>query len=94
MGFSGRELDATLPCALPHLTMARRVPARVRPLFSYAPVGHGGRGPRIIETEAICSRCHNEAWVRGAGPRSRRAACVMLRLSCPRKETNYYSEAF
>jgi hypothetical protein len=74
--------------------MARRVPARVRPLISYPPVGLGGLGPRIVETEAVCTRCQNEAWVRGAGPRSRKAACAMLRASCPLKEANYYAEEF
>ena len=74
--------------------MARRVPVRVRPLFSYAPIGLGKLGPRIEEIEATCLRCQNQAWARGAELRSRRAACAKLRLSCPRKERNYYTEAF
>jgi hypothetical protein len=74
--------------------MGRRVLVRVRPLFSYPPVGLGGLGPRINETHAVCGRCQNEAWARGAGSRSRRAACAMLRASCPLKESNYYREAF
>ena len=68
--------------------------ARIRPMISYCPIGLGKLGKRIIETEAVCSRCGNEAWSRGAGRASKVSACVMLRLSCPRKENNFYVEAF
>jgi hypothetical protein len=74
--------------------MGRRVPVRLGPLISYPPVGLGGRGPRIIETHAVCSRCGHETWAPGAEHGSKMSALVMLRLSCPRKEVNFYTEAF
>ena len=40
-------------------SVGRRVPARIRPLISYCPIGLGKLGKRIVETEAICSRCGN-----------------------------------
>ena len=67
-----------------------RVGATVRPLISYCPKGLGGIGKRIVEVEAVCSRCGNTAWANGAERGSRMAALVMLKLSCPRKEANYY----
>ena len=67
--------------------------ARIKPMISYCPIGLGKLGKKIVETEAVCSRCGNIAWVPRAEHRSRVAACVMLRLSCPRKESNFYVEA-
>ena len=74
--------------------MGRRVSARIKPKISYCPIGRAKLGKRIVETEADCSRCGNEAWSRGAGRASKAAACVMLRLSCPRKENNFYVDMF
>jgi ribosomal protein L37E len=63
--------------------MGRRVSAKIRPLFSYPPVGLGKLGKRIVETEAVCSRCGNMSWAPEAERKSKAAACAMLRLSCP-----------
>src|SRR5262245_27179730 len=65
-----------------------------RPLISYCPEGLGKLGKRIIETHAICSRCGHQAWAPGAGRRSTASACVMLRLGCPRGESNFYFEQY
>lgn len=70
--------------------MGRRVLAKVKPIISYCPVGLGGLGPRIIETEATCTRCGHTSWAPGAEHGSRMSALVMLRLSCPRGEKNFY----
>ena len=71
-----------------------RVAAKVYPLISYCPEGLGKLGKRIIETEAVCSRCGNVAWANGAERGSRMAALVMLRLSCPLAERNFYTDEF
>ena len=70
-----------------------RVLAKVKPIISYCPEGFK-LGKRIIETEAVCSRCGNTSWAPGAEHGSKMSALVMLRLSCPRKEVNYYTEEF
>ena len=43
----------------PSGSAGRRVPARLRPLISYCPIGLGKLGKRIVGTEAICSRWGN-----------------------------------
>ena len=40
-------------------SVGRRVSVKTRPLISYCPVGLGKLGKRIVETEAVCSRCGN-----------------------------------
>jgi hypothetical protein len=74
--------------------MGRRVPARVGPLISYCPLGLGKLGKRVVETEAVCTRCGNTSWAPGAETKSRISALVMLKLSCPRREENFYVEAY
>ena len=74
--------------------MGRRVLAKVKPIISYCPEGLGKLGKRIIEVEATCTRCGNTSWAPGAEHGSKMSALVMLRLSCPRKEINFYTEEF
>jgi hypothetical protein len=63
-------------------------------VISYCPEGIGKLGKRIIETEAVCSRCGNISWARGAERGSRMRALVMLRLSCPKREQNFYVDQY
>ena len=67
--------------------------ARVGPLISYQPIGFT-LGKRIIETEAVCTRCGNISWAHGAERGNKMRALAMLRLSCPRREGNFYVEQY
>ena len=49
-----------------------------------------GYRPPILETEMTCSVCGNVAWAKGAGRASQTVACILLRLSCPMGERNFY----
>jgi hypothetical protein len=89
---SGKQRDDVIAL---HVNGAMaRVAATVRTLISYCPEGLGRLGKRIIEVEATCLRCGNETWAPGAEHGSKMSALVMLRLSCPRREQNFYVEEF
>lgn len=54
---------------------------------------HGNTRSRTAEKmEVTCARCGNRAVVNGHEDDSYRAACVMLRNTCPKAEANFYAE--
>ena len=71
-----------------------RVAATVRPLINYCPEGLGSLGRRSSRWKPFARDAAIRRGRMGRSVGSRMAALVMLRLSCPRKERNFYTEEF
>lgn len=52
----------------------------------------GDEGQDVDGVQVTCDRCEHSVEVFGAGERSIRRGCVMLREQCPQNEENFCTE--